>query len=242
MAPAVSLSQLIVGSGQDLEGSVLAATGDPVPVFYSVHNQGNVALDLVAFPAGDYSAGDTNQDGLLDINEVWEFVSSHTAVAGPQQIAASISAVEPVTGVFVKRYGFGDLLWGGPECGLSVTVESWDLTSGLRRVVCSLAATGASGPGDSVLRCSNPGQRGPRLGGVPSWGLLRGGYESGWPARHQRGLGVCLEPYGGRGPAADCGEHFGGRACDGWGGERYGFGDLLWGGAECGNGRIESRV
>ena len=71
-------------------GGVVDQDGDVVNYTIEVSNPGNVALDnvtvtdplitVVAVEAGGFNVGDTDMDGLLDVDETWQYTGSYTAM------------------------------------------------------------------------------------------------------------------------------------------------------------------
>src|SRR5262249_45454155 len=75
--------------------------GDPVTWTYEVHNTGSVPLsnvvvtDNVAGVTPVYVSGDLNNDGKLDLSEVWLFQAQGTAVAGQYANTGTVTGTPP---------------------------------------------------------------------------------------------------------------------------------------------------
>ncbi|MAE63905.1 MAG: hypothetical protein CMJ18_06495, partial [Phycisphaeraceae bacterium] len=95
--------------------------GTPVTWSYLVSNPGNVPLsiteivddagtpgdtgdDLTPAPVevGGFNVGDTNMDGLLDLDETWQFTADGVAASGPFTNTGSITVTDPGTGTSIS--------------------------------------------------------------------------------------------------------------------------------------------
>ncbi|NCT18678.1 MAG: T9SS type B sorting domain-containing protein, partial [Flavobacteriia bacterium] len=97
----------IVKTGVFDGGGDCAAVGDMISYTFSVSNQGNVLLSNIALSDPlfespnpivpiDYISGDTNNDGILDITEVWIYSAAYTITQ------EDIDAGEVVNQAFVE--------------------------------------------------------------------------------------------------------------------------------------------
>ena len=90
--PAIAVDKKVNGQQGDTEPGVFIAPGTPVVWTYDVTNPGNVALAIVSIvddhgtaldPGDDFSpvyvSGDADNDGLLDVGEVWRYTSTGVA-------------------------------------------------------------------------------------------------------------------------------------------------------------------
>ncbi len=108
--PEIAIVKTTNGVDSDSTPGVYIPDGDPVTWTYTITNPGNIALANVAVnddagtptdPADDitgtYASGDTNGDGLLDVDESWIFTATGTAVTGQYTNAAITSGIAPLT-------------------------------------------------------------------------------------------------------------------------------------------------
>jgi uncharacterized repeat protein (TIGR01451 family) len=80
----------------DKLGPVYAFSGDAITFTYEVSNAGNVPLGNVAVAddkcgAASYVSGDTNNDGLLDLGEVWTFTCAYTPPFTPLNTLTNVA-------------------------------------------------------------------------------------------------------------------------------------------------------
>jgi len=82
--------------------------GDVINYGITVTNDGNMTLtgvsvtdpsvsDLAAVQSGGFNAGDTNQDGKLDLGEAWQYTASHTVTQAELNAGDPISNTASVT-------------------------------------------------------------------------------------------------------------------------------------------------
>ena len=106
-SPGIDIIKTTNGVDNTAAPGVYIAPGDPVTWTYIVTNTGDVPLSDVAVtddagtPAAgdDFTAtlisGDTNDDGLLDLDETWIFEATGTAIAGQYQNNATVTGTPP---------------------------------------------------------------------------------------------------------------------------------------------------
>ena len=82
-------------------------SGDTVGVTYTLHNTGNTGLGDVEVGGATYISGDTNDDGVLDVNETWTFSDTAEALAGSQTLSAAVTARDALTGTEVSGTASG---------------------------------------------------------------------------------------------------------------------------------------
>jgi uncharacterized repeat protein (TIGR01451 family) len=86
--PGIEIVKLTNGTDNNSAPGAQVIQGSTVTWTYDVTNNGNVALSNVTVTDSDsavhpvYQSGDTNLDGKLDLNEMWVYAATGTAVAG----------------------------------------------------------------------------------------------------------------------------------------------------------------
>ncbi|MGA9639208.1 hypothetical protein, partial [Flavobacterium sp.] len=106
---AIDVEKYVNGVDADLAPGVQVAVGSTVTWTYTVTNRGNVALAVslrddngTATASDDFTptfvGGDTDGDGLLDVDEIWNYRWSGTAVAGTYRNLATVIGSFTATG------------------------------------------------------------------------------------------------------------------------------------------------
>lgn len=89
-------------------GGTANAAGEVIAYAISVTNDGNMTLttpvvsdpsitNLTAVVSGGFNAGDTDQDGKVDLGETWQYTGSHTVTQDEMDAGGSISNTASVT-------------------------------------------------------------------------------------------------------------------------------------------------
>ena len=107
-APGISIEKFINGVDGDSPTGPIVAAGSATSFTYFVLNAGNIALSNVQVTDDNgtpsntsddfsptFSGGDANSNGMLDVDEIWAYSASSTAVAG--QYANIGTAIGEVT-------------------------------------------------------------------------------------------------------------------------------------------------
>jgi uncharacterized repeat protein (TIGR01451 family) len=100
--PAIRITKYTNGEDADTPVGPTLVVGSDVTWTYVVTNTGNVPLsnvtvtDNVAGVTPIYVSGDANNNGLLDVNEVWLFSASGIAVAGQYVNIGTVTGTPPV--------------------------------------------------------------------------------------------------------------------------------------------------
>src|SRR5262249_51636433 len=94
-APAIDIEKAVNGQDADSPTGPILAVGSTASFTYSVTNTGNVPLSNVVVvddngTAGNtaddfnptFTGGDSNNNGLLDLNETWTYSANRTVTAG----------------------------------------------------------------------------------------------------------------------------------------------------------------
>ena len=90
-------------------GGTADVAGETISYTLAVTNQGNAAIAGVVVDdpfttneapvlSGGFNAGDTDQDGLLDVGETWQYTASHTVTQAELDAGADIVNTATVTG------------------------------------------------------------------------------------------------------------------------------------------------
>tara|TARA_Y100001933_G_scaffold123841_1_gene123720 strand:- start:11920 stop:16299 length:4380 start_codon:yes stop_codon:yes gene_type:complete len=116
VTPSIALN---VNNANTGENSTILA-GDSLTTSYVLNNTGNAGLNDVALDGASYVSGDTNEDNVLDVEEVWVYTSNTEALAGMQNVSASVTA----------RHALTDTEVGGTASGSYFgAVVDWAATS-----------------------------------------------------------------------------------------------------------------
>ncbi|MDD3187829.1 MAG: hypothetical protein PHD02_05145 [Bacilli bacterium] len=100
--PGIKIVKATNGSDNDTAPGLVLCKGDPVTWTYTVTNTGNVPLSQVTVVddqpgvSPNYSSGDTNNNGLLDLTETWIYTASGTAIAGQYTNVGTVSGTSPL--------------------------------------------------------------------------------------------------------------------------------------------------
>ncbi len=202
----INIVKLTNGTNNDNPPVAGVPDGPTVPVgstvtwTYNVTTTGNVPLSSVAVSdniagvnptpvlSGGFNVGDTNQDGLLEAGETWEFTASGTAIAGQYSNIGTatgtpstpsgtpIPGAPPQTSTNPDHYygtlSLGDFVWN--DVNANGIQDSSDLTSnGINGVLVDLENSGGT-----VIATTTTGNN--PVGGAPGYyqfsGLLQGTY------------------------------------------------------------------
>ncbi len=106
--PGIGIVKVTNGSDDEVGPGQFIVAGAPIVWTYTVTNEGNVALTDVAVtddngtpsdPSDDliaaYVSGDLNDDGLLDVDEIWVFEATGVATAGDYHNVAEVEGTPP---------------------------------------------------------------------------------------------------------------------------------------------------
>ncbi len=108
-SPAVSVVKSVNGQDANTAPGIMVEPGDPISFSYVVTNTGNVDLSGVvltddagtAATGDDFSptltAGDTDNDGVLDVGEIWTYTATSTATTGQYTNIGDVEATGPTT-------------------------------------------------------------------------------------------------------------------------------------------------
>ena len=109
--PGIAVVKTVNGENANIAPGVYVPIGDPITWTYTVTNEGNIALadvnvnDDAGTPGAlgdDFTlttpiSGDTNNDGLLDIDETWTFEATGVATAGQYTNIGEATGTAPDT-------------------------------------------------------------------------------------------------------------------------------------------------
>ena len=99
-APAIKIVKFVNGQDADIPPGPHVPVGSTLTFTYVVTNTGNVPLANVVVSDDKLGTitsftGDTNGNGLLDLNETWTYTKTVTAVAGQQTNVGTATAQDP---------------------------------------------------------------------------------------------------------------------------------------------------
>ncbi len=109
-SPGITVVKSVNGQDANASPGVIVEPGDPITFSYVVTNTGNVDLTGVALTddagtpgtTGDdfvptLTSGDTDNDGVLDVGEIWTYTSTSTATTGQYTNVGDVEATGPTT-------------------------------------------------------------------------------------------------------------------------------------------------